>query len=259
MTDTIEIKEFRPEDMPLSCTLICIGPPGSGKSSFMENMAYYKKHLYPVARIFNGDEDGYKKLCKVFPPLYVSNYWNEEEEKKHIIRQKKCVMESKVKVTDSTYSSNQRCYGINIIDDATPDTKVFKTPMFKSLFKIGSQHWAQLFMLGTQYAIDLPPEIRMAVSYVAIGREPNELNRKKLYNNFGGICGTYDNFCNLLDQLTGDYTFMVIKMRSHSNSIADNVFWYKTRQLGSWKFGCKEYREWAEQRYDSNYKEEILF
>jgi hypothetical protein len=52
---------------------------------------------------------------------------------------------------------------------------------------------------------------------------------------------------------------MVIKMRSMSNRIEDNVFWYKTRQLGNWKFGCKEYREWSEQRYDSSYKDEIFF
>lgn len=248
---TLEIREFCPEEMPDSCTLICIGPPGSGKSSFMENMAYYKKDKYPVARIFNGDEDGYKKLCQIFPPLYVSNYWDEDEEKLHITRQRTCKLENP--------PNSQSNYAINIIDDATSDTKVFNTATIKSLFKIGSQHWDQLFMLGTQYAIDLPPEIRSSVSYVAIGREPNELNRQKLFKNFGGVAGDYKTFCDLMDNLTGDYTFMIIKMRSHSYEISDNVFWYRTTVLPPWKFGCKEYRNWAKERYDQKYKEKILF
>lgn len=250
MPDEVNIPEFRPEDMPISCTLICIGPPGSGKSSFMENMAYYKKHIYPVGRVFIAEEDGYKKYCDIFPPLFVSNYWDELEERQHVKRQRTCKLENGPNCVSN--------FAINIVDDATDDTKVFNTPLFKSLFKIGSQHWDQLFMLGTQYAIDLPPEIRMSVSYVAIGREVEEGNRQKLYKNFGGIVGSYKRFCDLMDQIAGEFTFLVIKKRSQSNNLEDCVSFYQTKQLKKWKFGCKEYRQWHEDRYNQQYVEEII-
>lgn len=245
----VTISEFKPEEMPLSCTWIVIGGPGTGKTTFMENMAYYRKHVYPVGRVFMGTEDGYRRFCKIFHPLYVSNYWSEEEEEKHVLRQRTCEMEN-----GRGYPGN---YAINIIDDVSDDPKIYKTKLMRGIFKLGSQHWAQLAMIGSQYAIDMPPDIRKAVSYVAIGREPEEIERKKLYENFGGLAGSFAKFCDLMDQITGDYTFLIFKKRAQSNELEECVFWYQTKKLGDWKFGCKEYRAHAESRYDTGYVEQI--
>nr|QBK86296.1 MAG: packaging ATPase [Marseillevirus LCMAC102] len=216
----------------------------------MENMAYYLKHRYPVARIFIGTEEGYKRMCNIFHPLFVSGYYDEQEEKNHILRQRTCGIEN-----EKGYPGN---YAINIIDDASDDPKVYKTKVMRGLFKLGSQHWSQLLMVGSQYAIDMPPDVRKSVSYVAIFREPEEIERKKLYNNFGGLAGSYENFCDLMDQLTGDFTCLIFKKRTQSNNMEENIFYYKTRKLKNWKFGCKEYREWGNKRYDSEYIEEIV-
>jgi hypothetical protein len=102
--------------------------------------------------------------------------------------------------------------------------------------------------------------VRKAVSYVFLGREPNPGERKKLYENFGGICGSYEMFCNLMDAITGDFTFLVIKMRSGSNELVDNIFWVKTIKpdtYGEFKFGCTEYRQWNDKRYNVNYIETV--
>ena len=113
-------------------------------------------------------------------------------------------------------------------------------------------------MVGSQYCVDMPPDIRKSVSYVAIAREPEEAERKKLYENFGGICGSYARFCDLMDQLTGDYTFLILRKRSQSNDLEQCVFWYRTKKLGDWTFGAKEYRDWGNERYDPNYVEQIF-
>jgi hypothetical protein len=246
----VKISEFRPEDMPLSCTWIIIGPPGSGKTSLMETLTYYRKHLYPVARVFIGTETGYKRMCRVFHPLFVSNYWDEKDEERHVMRQRTCVMEN-----GKEYAGNN---AINIIDDVSDDPKIYKTKLMNGLFKLGSQHWAQLLMIGSQYAIDMPPPIRKSVSYVALGREPELVERKKLYDNFGGLAGSFDRFCDLMDQITGDYTFLIFKKRTQSNDLSECVFYYQSKQIGDWKFGCKEYRDWGTSRYDTNYVEQIV-
>jgi hypothetical protein len=219
-------------------------------TSLMENFAYYLKHRYPVARVLIGTEDGYKRMCKIFHPLFVSNYWSEEEEKRHIQRQRTCEMEN-----GRAYQGN---YAVNIIDDVSDDPKIYKTQLMRGIFKLGSQHWAQLCMIGAQYAIDFPPDVRKAVSYVAIGREPEEGERKKLYENFGGLAGSYNKFCDLMDQITGDYTFLIFKKRSQSNNLEDCVSWFRTKKMGDWKFGCKEYRKWGNDRYDPNFVEQIM-
>ncbi len=127
--ETIRIDEFRLEDIPLSCTWIIVGPPGSGKTTFIENMAYYHKHRYPVARIFMGTEGGYKQFCNIFHPLYVSNSYDEDEERRHIIRQRTCIM------NDPDNPGNS---AINILDDVSDDPKIYKSKVMRGLFKLGS-------------------------------------------------------------------------------------------------------------------------
>ncbi len=244
------IREFQLEDMPLSCTWIIVGGPGSGKSSFIENVAYSLKHKYPVCRSFVGTEGGYNRFCAITHPLYVSNHYSEEEEKSHIFRQKTCAIENGDK--------NPANYAINIIDDASDDPKIYKTATMKGLFKLGSQHWHQLLMIGSQYAIDMPPDIRKSVSYVAIFFEPEAGERKKLYQNFGGLAGSYEDFCALMDGITGDYTCLIFKKRTQSKNLEDNVFWYRTKKLGNWKFGCNEYQKWADGRYNKDYVEKAF-
>src|SRR6056297_2630552 len=89
----VYISEFKIDDLPLSCTWFIVGCPGSGKSTLIDNLVYYNKHKYPVARAFSGTDTGYKELSKRFHSLYVSNYYDEEEEKRHIRRQRMCGLE----------------------------------------------------------------------------------------------------------------------------------------------------------------------
>lgn len=248
----VDIHEFNLHDLPDSCTIIFIGVPGSGKTTAIEDVSYFLRHKYPVARVFMGTEGGYKRFCKIFGPLYVSNSYNEDQEKHHILRQKTCNM-------ISSENKDRSKYAINIMDDVTDDPKIFKTPTMLGIFKLGSQHWSQIVMIGTQYAIDFPPVIRSSVSYVFIFRQPDVKERKKIWENFGGICGSFKDFCDLMDQLTGDYTAMVIKKRSQSNDLSDNVFWFKTILLeDDWKFGCKEYRRSNKERYNKDYTENLM-
>lgn len=214
-------------------------------STLIEDICYVHKHRYPVIKIFSGTEDTNKFYERFVPKLFISNEYKDEDEEKHILRQKTCI------------ESCPNGSAINIIDDCSDDRKIYKSKIFKGLFKNG-RHWNQLFILGLQYAIDVEPDIRKSISYVALFREPDEVDRKKLYNNFGGICGSYEMFCDLMDQLTGDHTCMIIKKRSQSNRLEDNVFYYKAHlhinkdKTSNWKFGCKELWDWNKQRLNRN-------
>ena len=215
-------------------------------TSLMENIAYYNKHKYPIARIFIGTETGYKKFSETFHPLYVNKDFDPQLQELHVKRQRKCITQN-----EEGYIGNN---AINIMDDIS-DNRVFKTELVLNMFKQGSQHWSQIFMLGTQYAIDLPPAIRVSCSYVAIFRIPNSSDREKIYKNFGGIMGSRGEFDAILDQLTGNHTCIIIKNMSQSNELEECVFYYQTKILKPWKFGSKEYLESAKSRYNPKYQE----
>ena len=173
--EEIKLQEFDFNNIPMSCSWLIIGAPGSGKTTLIENMCYDLKHRYPVARAFMGTPNAYMRFCNIFHPLFVSSEYNETEEYKHIARQKKCVLEN---------NSSPGQYAINIIDDASDDTRIYKSKIFRGLFKLGSQHYNQLLMVGTQYCLDLSPDIRKSVSYVAIFSEHEREELKKIIYKF---------------------------------------------------------------------------
>jgi hypothetical protein len=246
--ENLDIKEFEIEKIPLSCTMIIIGAPRSGKGTFMENVMYRNRHRIPIAKMFTGSETQYERFKRITHPLYCGNYYQEEEEKRYILRQRNCALEG-----------GEYMNSINIIDDAGDDPKIFKSKLFLGLFKIGTQHWNHVFMLANQYAIDIPPSIRKAVTYAVLFREPNDIERQKLYKNFGGICAPYEKFCALMNDLTGDYNCLIIQQGSQSNKVEECVFWYRTEPMEpDWKFGCDEYQKWAKDRYDPAYREKVV-
>uniref|UniRef100_A0A6C0LYY3 Uncharacterized protein n=1 Tax=viral metagenome TaxID=1070528 RepID=A0A6C0LYY3_9ZZZZ len=256
---TIQIHEFDITKMPRSCTWFVIGPPGTGKSRFIADMAYYTKHIYPVARVFSETEDsntffGGGGSGGIFPPLFVSEDYSEEAERNHVLRQKLCKQDS-----DCENGS-----ALNILDDCSKDPKIYRSILVQNLFKNGSRHWDQLCMVGLQYAIDVMPVIRKCVSYVALLREAEVNEREKLYKNFGGLAGSFKNFCDLMDQLTDDHTALIINKRSQSNDPAECFFYYKAEiheddnGKPNWKFGCNEYWEWSKKRYNKGYQGRVI-
>lgn len=247
--EIVDVSEFDPRSIPMSSTWVVVGAPGSGKSTFMENMMYYNKDRYPSGRASVGTETGYQRMCEVMHPLFVSNDYNEEDHTRLANRQNLCIRENGL-----DYFGN---FSVNMMDDVGSPT-MFKLEIMRNMFKRGSQHWKQLNMIGTQYAIDFPPDIRKSVTYVALFNEPDDNERKKLYANFGGTAGTYQDFCNLMDTVCEPYTCLIIKKQRPSKNKSENFFWFKTRQLSMWKFGCDEWRKWGEERYNKNHVDAIF-
>lgn len=247
---TINIKEFDISSIPPSCTIIFIAPPGSGKTTLMEYFAYTNKHKYIGMRAFAGTSQSYKTWCTVSHPLFVTDHYETDEEQKHIDRQKNIE-----KQNERGYKGN---YVINILDDVADDPKTLRSPQLAALFKNGSQHYAQLMMLGTQTCMDVPPTIRENVSYVVIGKFLNPNSFEKIYKNFGGAvdAGNKDLLLSLLKSLD-KYQFLVLKFRDPDPNFENNIFWVKSKLLPKWKMGCKEYRDWGEKRYNKDFADDM--
>lgn len=218
-----------------------IGKPGSGKSFLTRDIVRTFTHAIPTALIFSASEDENHFYGEMFDDLYIRSDYNEEDMKIFEERQKKVMQ-------DNCANPN----ALVVIDDCSADTKFFRRPQFQRHYKY-SRHWETLTLLGLQYCNDIPPAIKTSIDYSFIFREPNELNRKKIYDNYAGVVGSYHDFCDLMDQLTGDYTSLVINNRVQSNEPEDCVFYYKARAHPDFKFGCQEYQQWAEARYNPSY------
>lgn len=212
-----------------------IGKPGSGKSVLIKQLLYAKKHLIPVGLVISGSEDSNKFYSNMFPDLFIYETYKKEAVDNSIKRQKL----AKEHLPNS--------WSVLIMDDCMDDVKIFNDPLMVGLFK-NSRHWDMLSIFVNQYVLDFKPGNRTNIDGVFIFREPNQINRDKIYKNFASIIPTYKIFCQLMDDLTTDYTCIYISNQIQSNEWTDCVFYFKAQQVPDFKFGCPDYWKYAETR-----------
>ena len=79
--------------------------------------------------------------------------------------------------------------------------------------------------------MDIKPVIRTNIDGTFILRETNLRNRRCLYDNYAGIIPTFDMFCEIMDQITNDYTALYIHNATTSNDLEDIVFYLDSRDI----------------------------
>ena len=211
--------------------IVVIGKPGTGKTTLITDLLYHKKHIYPTALVVSGTEDSNGHYSKIFPSSFVHSKVSNDIIENFINRQK---------LAKQTLPNP---WSILLLDDCTDDPKIFNDPLYQGIFKNG-RHWKMLFILSLQYCMDVKPVIRTNVDGCFILRETNLKNRKSLWENYAGVIPDFAQFCEIMDQITDDYTALYINNTGKSNKIEDCVFYYKASFNGMFKFGCNEYKNY---------------
>lgn len=225
--------------------IVVIGKPGTGKTRLITSLLYEKKHIFPIATVMSGTEDSNGYYGKMFPDTFVYDKLDTDKIEDFIKRQK------------LAKSHIENPWAVLLLDDCTDDAKLLKTPLFQGIYKNG-RHWKMMFILSLQYCMDVPPSIRTNIDGVFILRESNLRNRRSLYENYAGIIPSFQQFCDIMDQLTDDYSALYIHNSVSSNKIEDCLFWYKAGEIPSnFKFGCQDYWLFHQTRYDNSYTKTI--
>jgi len=253
----LHIKELDPELIPPSttnclnpdqggCKTVIIGKPGTGKTTLITSLLYQKSHIYPAAQVHSGTEDSNGHYRKLFPSTFVFNKFTETAAEEFIKRQK------------FSKKHLQNPWAVLLLDDCTDDPKSLTKPLIQGIFKNG-RHWKMWFILSLQYCLDVKPVIRTNIDGTFILREPSLKNRKSLWENYASIIPDFNMFCEIMDQITDDYTALYVHNATNSNKLSDCIFWYKAKPVPpNFKFGSPDYWLFHEERYDQNYQDPIL-
>jgi GTPase SAR1 family protein len=214
--------------------IFIIGKPGSGKSTLIKSLFYHKSHVIPVAMAMSGTESETGFYREFLPNAYIFDEYDQEALSNFIIRQKGVRLAQHINP-----------WATLIIDDCMDDPSVFNKSPQPGLFKNG-RHWKMLYIVSLQYALDVKPHIRSNIDGVFIFRESNIAIRKRLYENYAGIIPSFNLFEQIMDAVTGDYTALYIHNATTTNNWSDCVFYYKAPIIENFKFGCQEYRGYAQ-------------
>jgi hypothetical protein len=201
----------------------------------ISSLLYNKHKIIPVGVVFCGTEENTGFYSQYFPDLFIYNDLDIPSLEDFVKREKKV----------TKYLQNP--WSLCLLDDCSTETKMLRSPLFQDIFKNG-RHFQLMFILSLQYCLDIPPNVRTNIDYVFIMREPILKNRKKIWENFASIIPDFEIFCILMDELTEDYHCLFIDHTVKDNNWQNCVFWYKAEPPPPFKFGCKEYRAFSDER-----------
>lgn len=225
---------------------IMIGAPGKGKSTVIKSILYKKKHILPVGTIFSGTEDSNGFFGEFVPKLFITNGLDSKDLTAIENFEKRQKFAHKY-----LEPNNMNPWSFLVIDDCTYDAKFLKRDIMQKVHKNG-RHWRMLYLLSLQYAMDANVQLRTTISGVFLFKDATEASLKKLFLNFG-IHVNFQEFKEIMNELTNDWSCVFIDFTVQSDNIEDCYFFYKADPNEipkGWKMGCPEYWEYHNMRYD---------
>ena len=250
----LPIKKFNIHEMVDHCTIAMIAKRATGKSFLTREIMFQKRNIASAIAISRTEKLN-SFYSEFIPDSYIFSEYESEiltriyERQAHINEDNKKRIKNGKKPKDDSL--------MLIMDDCMSSKGTWlKDPNILELFFNGRHHHVS-FILTMQYAVGIPPEMRSNFDYIFLLAEDTISNRKRLYEHYAGMFPTFDIFQQVFTDLTENYGMMVINNRVHSKNITDKVFWYKAKQVPTFKIGCNKFKKFHDKSYDDEWNKRL--
>src|SRR5579872_3449776 len=190
--DIAKMHPYNIDDKEWGVKIAVLGKPGTGKSCIIKSIMYHKSHIVPTMQVFSGTESINNFYSKHVPRTLIHDELDATAIGNSIKRQKAA----------KTYLANP--WLMQILDDVVDDQYVLNDKSFNDIYKKG-RHMCLIHLLAAQVPMDLKTGIRICIDYCFLLANPLINERVKLYKNFASGCiPTFEDFCDLMDEITED-------------------------------------------------------
>lgn len=207
--DRLAVKELMLNELPPYYNINIIGKRGSGKTQMIANMLdkHNSEFISNTLIIAPCDEmTGFYKTR--YPTAKVIHDYDAIEIKKYM---------------NLRDEMGKLLSGGIILDDCLAIPGTFNSDhIFKELMFNG-RHYHKVVIVAMQFPIGLRPELRSQFDYVFLMADDYYSNQKRMYEHYGGIFPTLEEFRNVLMEVTQNYGCLVLGNWAGANKIA----WFK--------------------------------
>lgn len=231
----LKVKRWKPEEhLQAGKRILLVGGTGMGKSVIFKHLLYVMKDMYDLGIGFTPTDDSIKMFEDGFPLPFVFDDFNKEF--------LKGILETLRKITEA--DKPRKC--LICLDDCSFDREIGKGTTFRDMCMNG-RHYGAGLIHSVQYLNDVKTDIRGQFDVVIALMEPIRANRERLYKNIFGVFGNFVHFEKVFKDCTGNYESLVFQKCKTSNSIEDNIFFFKANpDIGAFRFGKEIFWKLAE-------------
>jgi hypothetical protein len=224
-------------------------------NSFLTRDIFFHHRTIPKGIIFSGTENANPFYGDFIPDTFIHSEYNPELIETVLVNQGKKIRESRKQgLGDSGCLPENRFF--IVLDDMLADANAWKKERTIQEIFFNGRHFNIFFILTMQYPLGIPPALRSNIDYVFVFNEPSIKNRKKIYDDYGGVIPTFDHFQNILDSCTQNFECLVIKTSGNSSDIKDQVFWYKALPHDNFRAGHPKIWQFHDLKYNSQFNYE---
>lgn len=203
--------------IPNQGTVIFSGKTNSGKSTQLRDVLKEKADIFDYAYCISETETINKCFSNHIPKNLIDREYKQSKLEKVVEFQRK-----------NWIKSDKKSRMVLIMDDCMSDKKFLYHKVIRKLF-LEARHYGILFLLCTQYFMDVPKGLRANVEYVSFGPDNNIETRKNMYKTFFGFFPTFKEFDTIFKKYTSNYSVIFIKPAGRSYEIKDNMYFYKSK------------------------------
>lgn len=214
----IRIRQWDPTTLKDGRIVLLVGRRGGGKSTLMTSIMHALRDRLEFAVAMTPTEDSMDMFRKHMPESWIHSGFAGTQLEDMMKAQRRCSRERRA----------TKHLGV-FMDDCMYDKKVLKTVSMRDLFMNG-RHLRITFCCAVQYLMDMGPDLRTQCDYVICTKEMILSNKMKLWKYFFGMFEKFEDFSNVMDKCTQNYSALVADFTTPTSSMDSCLFWYRAEQ-----------------------------
>lgn len=230
-----DIKPFDCATIRPNSTILFVGNRRTGKSTTMRSVMWETGELFYDGFVYSATQELGHSWLDIIPEKYF-RFCDEHFPADKLKEDLKNQLTRRTKVGELTPPT------LFVFEDVEALVKpsLWHTPGVRTL-AFNGRHYSTYTFFAIQYLMSIPKEFRGAFDYIFLMMEKMSSIREAIYEQYGGIFPTREEFEKVFLALTANRGCMVLDMRALSNKIEENVFTYKTNPTPPpFKIGCKD-------------------